>query len=200
MKGLLIIFVKNPVHGKVKSRLAAKVGADKALSIYRKLLDRTRQVVSEIPFDKLVCYSNEIDRADIWSNNDFKKDLQKGRDLGQRMYYAIEKASDDLYEKICLIGSDNMEITPEIIIEAYNSLDDADIVLGPSRDGGYYLIGMKQPIVEIFELGNWSTTSVLEETIAIAKSMELTYHLLAELNDIDELEDINDQDQNYLLS
>lgn len=200
MKGLLIIFVKNPVHGKVKSRLAAKVGADKALSIYRKLLDRTRQVVSEIPFDKLVCYSNEIDRADIWSNNDFKKDLQKGRDLGQRMYYAIEKASDDLYEKICLIGSDNMEITPEIIIEAYDSLDDADIVLGPSRDGGYYLIGMKQPIVEIFELGNWSTTSVLEETIAIAKSMELTYHLLAELNDIDELEDINDQDQNYLLS
>lgn len=197
---MLIIFVKNPVEGKVKSRLASSIGTKKAQIVYMKLLARTRDVVHTVPVDKLVCYSDEIDENDLWSEDDFQKDLQKGHDLGVRMYHAIEKASKANYDEICLIGSDNMEITPDIILEAFNSLKIKDVVIGPSKDGGYYLIGMKKPIKEIFNIRNWGTSSVLDETLSRIKKLNLNYHLLTELNDIDELEDINDKNRDYLLS
>ena len=200
MRALLIIFVKNPTMGKVKSRLAARIGDAKALAVYRRLLAKTKIVVSATPFDKLVCYNKEVDQDDLWNNGDFQKDLQEGDDLGKKMYHAIARASEAGYDKICLIGSDNMEITPEIIMEAYKRLDVADIVLGPSRDGGYYLVGMKKPYKEIFNISRWSTSLVLDETISKAKELNLKYELLTELNDVDELEDIRDQDRDFLLS
>lgn len=200
MKELLIIFVKNAVVGKVKSRLAAEIGRERAHAVYGKLLERTKTIVSGIQVDKLVCYSSEIEPYDLWDSDDFQKDLQKGDNLGMRMYNAIEKAYKDHYQKICLIGSDNMEITPGIILEAFKRLDTEDVVIGPSKDGGYYLIAMKIPVKEIFEISAWSTSTVLEETIATAKLKNIKYYLLEELNDVDELDDINNCDRDFLLS
>lgn len=200
MKKLLIIFVKNPELGKVKSRLAKSIGDKKALSVYKKLLKRTKEVLMNIEIDKRVCYSEMIDEEDLWENSNFQKSLQKGDDLGVRMYNAIDAASDDGYEKICLIGSDLMDLSDEIILKAFNLLDDYDIVLGPSFDGGYYLIGMKSPVKELFLNKKWSTGSVLAEAIHEIKQMKMTYDFLPTLNDIDEIEDINDGNKNYLLS
>jgi len=199
MKNVLIIFVKNPEIGKVKSRLAKTIGDKQALSVYKKLLEITKEIVIDLEFDKCVCYSDWIDREDLWNNDTFRKTLQKGDDLGFRMYIAIKDLSDS-YEKICLIGSDTIELTDEIIERAYALLEDHDIVLGPSFDGGYYLIGMKSPTKALFEPISWSTGAVLAETIDKIGKLKLTYALLPTLNDIDEIEDINDRDRESLLS
>jgi rSAM/selenodomain-associated transferase 1 len=200
MENLLIIFVKNPELGKVKSRLAESIGDRKALSVYKKLLRRTKEIIMDLGMDKRVCYSEMIDREDLWENSNYQKSSQKGDDLGVRMYNAIKDASKDSYHKICLIGSDIMELTDEIIVKAFNLLDDHDVVLGPSFDGGYYLIGMKSPVKELFLNKKWSTSVVLAETVDEIKKLKLTYAFLPTLNDIDEIENINDWDRDYLLS
>lgn len=199
MSKLLIIFVKNPKLGKVKSRLALKIGAEKALSVYKKLLQKTQEVVSKVRVNKKVCYSESIDRNDLWVDQEYEKDVQQGDNLGERMHNAIANASKQ-YDQVCLIGSDNMEITPEILSEAFDRMNDFDIVFGPSRDGGYYLVGMKKPVKEIFDGICWSTPSVLKQSIDRAKELHMNYYLLPELNDIDQLEDIADRDKVYLLS
>lgn len=200
MRDILIVFVKNPEFGKVKSRLAVEIGRRKALSVYKKLLIKTRDTVANIGVEKLVSYSDNIDLNDIWDGIIFSKDIQRGQNLGERMYNAINRASRNKYKKICLIGSDNMEITEKIIYSAYKYLDDYEVVFGPSKDGGYYLIGMKTPIKEVFEDISWSTELVLKESIAIIELMKLNYVLLPELSDIDVLADINDKDKFYLFS
>ena len=200
MKNVLIIFVKNPKLGKVKSRLAKSIGDMNALSVYKKLLKMTKEIVIDLEFDKRVCYSDMIEQEDLWDNGIFQKGLQKGDDLGLRMYNAFKDASEDSYQKICLIGSDIIELTDEIIIKAFSLLDEHDIVLGPSFDGGYYLIGMKSPTKVLFENIKWSTGVVLAETINEIHKLKLNYALLPTLNDIDEIEDINDIDKDFLLS
>ena len=200
MKRLLIIFVKNPVEGKVKSRLAASIGTGKALAVYLKLMARTRDVVLSVKVDRQVCYSTEIEKYDLWSNDDFDKDLQIGDDLGLKMYHAIEKASKANYDKICLIGSDNMEITSAIINDAFSILASKESVFGPSKDGGYYLVGLRKPYKELFTDIEWSTAEVLDQTIDKVRALNLTYGLLPELNDIDLLEDIREGDRPYLLN
>ena len=116
------------------------------------------------------------------------------------MFNSIQEASNDSYSRICLIGSDNMEITSDIIVGAFEHLRNNDVVLGPAKDGGYYLVGMKIPIKKIFENKKWGTNSVLEETIKDLNILELAYKLLPELNDIDVIEDIRESDRKYLLT
>ena len=200
MKSLLIIFVKNPQLGKVKSRLAKSIGEGKALIVYKKLLRKTRELVVDLEVDKLICYSNRIEHQDLYDNRSFQKAKQVGDNLGDKMYNSIQQASINLYKKICLIGSDNMELTDEIIRNAFEYLNDYDIVIGPAKDGGYYLIGMKTPKNEIFDLSNWGTSSVLEETLKIIQDLGLKYILLPVLNDIDVAEDISESDRDFLLS
>jgi len=200
VRNLLIIFVKNPVLGKVKSRLAQSIGEGKALSVYKKLLANTRETVGKLTLTKLVSYSDRIDQNDIWENELFIKSKQKGSDLGERMYNALIDGQNLSFDKICIIGSDIFELTPGIIENAFNLLNKYEVVLGPARDGGYYLIGMKSPVKDLFENKHWGSDSVLAETIENITRLGLTYKLLSTLNDIDSLEDINVKDRNYLLS
>jgi len=200
MDSLLIIFVKNPEIGKVKSRLAKIIGAEKALFVYKKLLIKTKEIVANISVEKLVCYSDKISAGDLWENSSFQKTLQRGDDLGDKMYNAFHDAVEQSYRKICLIGSDNMEITADIIKEAFHQLDDQDIVLGPAIDGGYYLIAMKFPYREIFKNKEWGSDSVLKNTIDDIQKLNLKYSLLPELNDIDVFEDINEKDRDFLFN
>lgn len=200
MKNLLIIFVKNPELGKVKSRLAKSIGNKKALSVYKKLLKRTKEITIDLPMDKCVYYSDIVEQDDLWENHIFQKKLQKGNDLGERMCNAFIEASNDSYHKICLIGSDLMELTNEMVMQAFSLLDTRKIVIGPSLDGGYYLIAMKTPVKEIFLNKKWSTKDVFADAVHEIKTMNLDYALLPTLNDIDDVWDINDSDRDYLLS
>ncbi|MEO9803118.1 MAG: TIGR04282 family arsenosugar biosynthesis glycosyltransferase [Reichenbachiella sp.] len=182
----LIIFVKNPELGKVKTRLAKNVGDDEALRIYKKLLDFTQKESSKANADSKVYYSSEITKKDIWVNAQKKK--QHSGDLGAKMAAAFQEELV-AYRKVCIIGTDCAELTSEVIDQAFNALDSKDFVLGPANDGGYYLLGMKDHHPQLFEDVEWSTSAVLNQTIEKIKLMNADYVLLPELIDVDTLKD-----------
>lgn len=189
-ENLILIFTRNPELGKVKTRLAASIGEENALEIYKHLLEHTKKVTLETNFDKRVLYSEEINTNDIWNNHLFQKKLQFGKNLGVRMYNAFKEGFDDGYKKIVIIGSDLIELESNDIKEAIKKLENNDIVIGPAQDGGYYLLGMKQIPENIFRNKEWGTNTVLKETLKDVQNLK--HYLLQEKNDIDTLEDIRD--------
>ena len=106
---LLIIFVKNPQLGKVKTRLAATIGDHRALEVYVKLLKHTVAITRELEVDKVVFYSEFIDKNDLWHNSVFLKQLQSAEDLGLKMMAAFDWGFQSGYQEICIIGSDCLE-------------------------------------------------------------------------------------------
>ena len=194
----LIIFVKNPVIGKVKTRLAASVGYENAMKIYMHLLEKTRDVTKEMNIDKLVCYSDFIEHQDIFTSGNYSKALQYGNDVGQRMKNAINNSFENGYKEVVLIGSDIIGLTPEIINFAFDQLKNKDIVIGPAVDGGYYLIGMSASHSAIFESKLWSTSSVLKDTITDCDRLKLKTSLINTLSDFDTIENakyLSDKDK-----
>jgi len=191
---LLIIFVKNPVAGEVKTRLAASIGDMNALQVYKSLLAHTRSVASEVEADRQVWYSSKIDRRDAWESELFEKRLQTGGDLGERMANAFSQGFEQGYRQIVIIGSDCAELTAGHIEEAYRHLENNDAVIGPSEDGGYYLLGLAQFQPEIFSGVEWSTPSVLNQTIEILEQNRIGFRQLETLNDIDNEEDFKKSD------
>jgi rSAM/selenodomain-associated transferase 1 len=187
---VLLIFVKNPEKGKVKTRLARTIGDQEALAVYKKLLKTTKSVADPLQVTKQVWYSAYIGEQDMWSKGSYQKKLQAGRDLGERMKNAFRKAFDKQFGKVVIIGSDCAAISSEIIQQAFDALDNHQTVVGPSEDGGYYLLGMAECYPELFDVQEWSTDSVLEETLNQAQNMGLSLKLLPELNDIDTEEDL----------
>ena len=162
---LIIVFVRTPELGKVKTRLAKAIGDQAALTIYKLLLKHTSTVLHELSFDKVVYYSEKIENNDFWKASLFEKKLQKGADLGERMQQAFETAFDRGYKKVLIIGSDLFELTSTLIISALEALETYDISIGPSLDGGYYLLGMKELHPAVFKNKKWGTDSVLENTL-----------------------------------
>ena len=191
-KRVLIVFVKNPELGKCKTRLAATIGDQKAFNFYKNMLDRTKEVVEKVNADKAVFYSSFVDEKDLWPNQDpFYKRLQnQSSDLGTRMQSAFTDAFKRGYESVCVIGSDCYAMDAEVIEQAFTVLESKDVVLGPSNDGGYYLLGMNQFHSELFTSKNWSTESVAPDTIKDFERLGLEFSLLEELIDIDNEEDL----------
>ncbi|NNE27444.1 MAG: glycosyltransferase [Saprospiraceae bacterium] len=185
----LIIFIKNPEEGKVKTRLAAGIGSHSALKVYHKLLDITKHAAIKSDTDRFLFYSSEIKLEDNWPEDMFKKHLQQGVDLGDRMLNAFQTVLQK-YESAIIIGSDCPGISPEIIEETKTALIKYDCVIGPSYDGGYYLLAMKQLIPELFKDIKWSSTSVLSDTIKVLNKMGLSFLKLSPLRDIDTIEDL----------
>ncbi|MBT4915446.1 MAG: glycosyltransferase [Formosa sp.] len=185
---LIIVFVRTPELGKVKTRLAKAIGDQAALTIYKLLLKHTSTVLHELSFDKVVYYSEKIENNDFWKASLFEKKLQKGADLGERMQQAFETAFDRGYKKVLIIGSDLFELTSTLIISALEALETYDISIGPSLDGGYYLLGMKELHPAVFKNKKWGTDSVLENTLQDLKQQNVK--LLEALNDIDTFEDL----------
>ena len=184
----LIVFVKNPELGKVKTRLAADLGDASALEIYLSLLDHTRKTALSIEADRYTYYSHYVEEEDEWNNRDFRKCLQSGMSLGQRMLSAFKESLEE-YDRAILIGSDCPGITPDLLELGFDLLRFSDVVLGPSMDGGYYLIGMKKPQPELFRKMPWSTDLVLGETRSRLRQAGLQWEELPVLADIDRGED-----------
>lgn len=181
----LIIFIKNPVLGKVKTRLAATLGDQKALEIYVKLLEHTKKVVTKAEVQKKVYYSEVIVEEDMWLGAEFMKAKQQGKDLGERMLNAFDYSFKDKKEKVVIIGSDCLDLTSEIIEEAFEKLNNHDVVIGPSEDGGYYLLGMNNLYPQLFQHKKWSTESVFIDTIEDILELGLSHYTLPTLTDID---------------
>ncbi|MFW5805981.1 MAG: TIGR04282 family arsenosugar biosynthesis glycosyltransferase [Bacteroidales bacterium] len=189
---ILIIFIKNPIKGAVKTRLAKEIGEEPALAIYKKLIEHTIKITKPLGFDKVVCYSQFIDRMDEWSNKKYKKIKQTGDDLGDRMKNAFLDYFKQNYNKAVIIGADCYQLTTEIIESAFHKLDESDMVFGPANDGGYYLLGIKSMHYPLFYNKYWGTDTVLKESIDDANEAGLSFQLLEQLTDIDIVKDLDE--------
>lgn len=188
-KAALIIFIKNPELGKVKTRISASEGDKKALDIYIELLEHTRRVVEQLDVEKYLFYSKYIDVKDQWSDENFNKKLQVDvGDLGNKMKNAIESCFVN-HDKVLIIGSDCAQISPEHIKNAIKYLDENDVVIGPSFDGGYYLLGMNSLHESLFNNIAWSTENVFSQTVDKIMNLGLSHAVTDQLSDIDYIED-----------
>ncbi len=185
MANAIIIFAKNAVKGKVKTRLAADIGIDQAYRAYLQLLAYTENLTSSLTINRYVYFSDQIEPNGIWSDSSYHKKVQCRGNLGKRMSKAI-KEQLEIHEKVLLIGTDCALLTKEIINQALQSLDHSDLVIGPTEDGGYYLIGSKNPHKkELYKNIDWGTNRVLKQTIDAAVKNQVSYSLLPLLYDID---------------
>lgn len=198
MDNLLLIFVKNPELGKVKTRLAKTIGDEKALKVYHYLLNYTSGLLKEVLADKIILYSDSIPHNDSFSKAGIKL-LQTGGDLGERMLAAFITGFEKGYKSAVIIGSDCSELTSDIINSAFTELETKDIVIGPAKDGGYYLLGMNTTHPSLFKNKSWSTSLVMNETMREVSNLGLTFHVLPELTDIDEEGDLHTLPKNFAL-
>ena len=189
---LLLIFTRNPELGKGKRRLAATVGDQAALNIYKFLLNHTVAITKNLYAVKQVYYSEEIWENDIWDNQKFDKKVQIGEDLGIRMANAFQEGFQNHYQKIIIIGSDMLDLSQEDLENAFKALEKNDFVVGPAEDGGYYLLGMKKFMPALFKSKTWGTATVLKDTLADLEQESTA--LLKTKNDVDYYEDIKDID------
>lgn len=189
---LLIIFTRNPVLGKCKTRLAATIGAQAALEIYKFLLAHTATVTSSLGATKWVCYSEDIPADDLWARGPFIRKKQEGEDLGERMKNAFDEAFKNGFESVIIIGSDLYDIKTSDLETAFEMLKEKDFVIGPAADGGYYLLGMSHFTPEVFENKEWGTDAVLAATMADLKGKDV--QRLPIRNDVDVYEDIRDNE------
>lgn len=196
----LIIFVKNPIKGKVKSRLAKTIGEKKALEVYQLLLEHTRNITANLSYDKFVFYHDFIPKEDIWESKSYHKYKQQGDDLGKRMQQAFQMIFDMGYKAAVIIGSDCYELKTAGIEMAFELLGDnrdkqykKPVVIGPANDGGYYLLAIQQLYPEIFGEIPWSTSEVLEKTLQKLRQQDIPIMLLPILTDIDIETDLPDE-------
>jgi uncharacterized protein len=183
MKNAIIIFVRKPELGKVKTRLAKDIGDEAALQVYKKLMLHTHNITAALNCHKYVFYASEIVENDLWDSSIYYKKAQAGTELGSRMQQAFDSLFLLGYNKVIIIGSDCPGLTANDIDNAFERLHHTDVVLGPAVDGGYYLLGLTQPFPQLFTNKNWSTESVLADTIADIKQSRKQYSLLEKLTD-----------------
>lgn len=188
------MFLKTPEKGKVKSRLADAIGEELTLDIYKTF------VIDIIGTLKIRMYPLRIyfyppdsgEGIENWLGNGFVFMPQNGRDLGERMKNAFAQSFSEGFEKVLITGSDIPDLTNVVIDEAFASLENNDAVIGPSADGGYYLIGSKKGtfLPEIFHGISWGTDSVFHETMKIFQKTVSRVHILPEWRDVDTIDDL----------
>ncbi len=189
---LLIIFVKNLIPGHVKTRLANEIGIDGALDVYQYLVEATNEMAEDVYTDKAIFYSEYVEIEDIWDTETYMMQTQRGDDLGERMLNAFDWGFGKGYKKIVLIGTDCFDLKVTHIEEAFDELDRNDLVVGPAKDGGYYLIGLKKKMPAIFQNKKYSHDKVLNELLVEVATADASFHLLEQLLDIDTLQDLKD--------
>lgn len=199
MKRAIIIFQKNEVLGKVKTRLAKDVGDEKALEIYQFLTTYTHHYLKQIKVDKFLYYSDFVDES-VEFPSDYYKCVQHGNDLGERMYHAFHEVFKKGYQSVIIIGTDCYEMNKSHIEQAFDALENVDFVIGPAKDGGYYLLGSTFLESVIFLDKNWSTPSVFSDTIQNFDEVGIDYFVLPSLSDIDTIEDLKELKTKFNIS
>ncbi|MCB0752343.1 MAG: TIGR04282 family arsenosugar biosynthesis glycosyltransferase [Ignavibacteriae bacterium] len=191
-KNALIIFIKFPKLGKVKTRLASSTNDVFALEVYKLLAENIFKEAEKLDSDIFVFYDGSADKQRVknWVNKNFIYSPQNGKDLGEKMLNAFEQVKSKGFEKILIIGSDVPDISKDLITNSLNELNKTDVVISPSDDGGYSLLGLKEINSFLFQNIEWSTQKVLNQTIEAIKQNKLSLTKLKTLNDIDTKEEL----------
>lgn len=190
----LIVFTRYPVPGVTKTRLIPELGHQNAADVHRRLTENIIHQIIQLQTEKEllcdVCYTGgSKEEMERWLGNELSYAQQVQGDLGVRMYKAIKGVLDTGAIKIILIGTDILEPVSGYIEKALSVLNENDIVLGPTIDGGYWLVGMKRAF-NIFDGIPWGTETVLIQTLSLIKQQRLKVFLLPEINDIDRVDDL----------
>ena len=182
----LIVFVKAPRPGAVKTRLAKAIGASAAHAAYRQLVETLLNQLQGLGGVE-VCFSPDDAASEVqhWLKEGWSAGPQGDGDLGQRLQSAFQRAFQAGAKHVAIIGSDCPAVKVEDIREAWGGLQTHDVVLGPATDGGYWLIGLRQPQPALFRDVHWSTEDVFAETIQRVQHAGLSVQLLRELADVD---------------
>lgn len=190
----LIIFARYPRSGVVKTRLASHRGAEWATEFYRSCAEHIFDEAKKLPtaIAKFIfCSEPEyIDKMKQWAGASFTYVQQTGDDLGKRMHNAFATIFQNGIQKAIIIGTDIPDLSSDILRQAFSKLETDDIVIGPSSDGGYYLVGMKRLYSELFTDIPWSTEHVFEKTLKKINEKDCSVAFLPELMDIDTQEDV----------
>jgi rSAM/selenodomain-associated transferase 1 len=193
-KRCVILFVKLPEKGKVKSRLARCMDEDLVLRLYENMVLDAIDMLTRGRFPFRICFTppDARDRILEWLGQGYRAFPQTGYDLGDRMENAFEYVFPEDAEDALLIGSDIPGLTAEVMDEAFTALLTNDAVIGPAGDGGYYLIGFKKRSFKpvIFHDMVWSTKTVFRETMDKLHDASLRVHVLPELTDVDTVDDL----------
>jgi len=187
----ILVFAKYPEPGKCKTRLAAGVGESKAMEIYRALLNHTLGVVRSTSFRKTLL-ADPADRAAdgaAWAPGMDAYRAQASGDLGERLAQAFAASFAGGARKVIVIGCDCPQLSKDSLVSSFMALDQADAVLGPTVDGGYYLLGLKESRPSLFQGIPWSTDQVFDKTLNILKFQSLSYISRDAFSDVDTLED-----------
>lgn len=187
----LIVFVRAPRPGSVKTRLAAEIGADEACAAYRKLLDKLMPELRPPDFSVELRHTPDDAAGELtpWVAVGWEQSPQGDGDLGQRLKRAALDSIERGFRQILIIGSDCPYLTAADLLEARNLLLENEVVLGPAKDGGYWLIGMRDCHFHLFQGIPWSTSRVFSTTVARATEAGLKIGLLRPLADVDTAED-----------
>jgi len=192
---LLIIFTRYPEPGKSKTRLIPALGPQGAADLHQRMVEYTLFRAKRLITSSGVCL--EIRFADCkedcirnWLGPDMRCGPQGSGDIGQRMERAFGEAFQTGMERVMIVGTDIPGMTEDFVRKALAALTDSDVVLGPARDGGYYLIGLRRPTGQLFEGIPWGTDQVLEKTLNVARNLQLRVSLLDPLEDVDRPEDL----------
>ena len=190
----VLIFVRAPVAGRVKTRLAAEIGAEAALRVYRRLAEHAVAEARALGDDAAVRIhftpADEGDAVRAWLGGGAEYLPQAEGDLGERMRAAFQAAFDAGFRRVVIIGSDLPGLSRSMLRDAFARLDASGAVLGPARDGGYYLLGMREMIGGIFEGVPWSTPGVLDATLARLRAAGASVAMLETLADVDVAADL----------
>jgi rSAM/selenodomain-associated transferase 1 len=192
----LIIFTRYPEPGKAKTRLIPALGAVGAADLHRRMAEYTVLQVREL--QKTAAMTVEVRFAggsvllmQEWLGKDLIYNFQDGEDLGERMWRSLSSAFHLDAEQVVIIGTDCPGMNSQILTTAFTQLSSFDLVLGPALDGGYYLIGMRRPVPELFSHIAWGSSQVFSQTVAIAQQQNLSFFSLNPLADIDRPEDLS---------
>ncbi len=189
----LIIFTRYPEPGKAKTRLIPALGATGAAALHRQMAERTvsqaRLITEHIDLDVWFA-DGDRDQMQAWLGADLHYHPQRDGDLGDRITQAFESAFDDGAKFVVTIGTDCPDLDASLLTSAFQKLADHDLVIGSASDGGYYLIGLRSMIPDLFREINWSTSVVYQQTMTIAETLQLSIVTLPVLSDVDRPEDL----------
>lgn len=188
----IALFAREPVPGKVKTRLIPALGANKALAVYEQLLRRQISVLQNQNLCRNSLWVEGDPRATVFQQSGLALFRQEGADLGQRMYHASVTILRE-ETAIILIGSDCPDLDESYLAQALQALySGIKVVIGPATDGGYVLLGLRQTAPTLFAGVDWGSAQVLQQTLDRVRGLDLDYRLLTPLNDIDRPEDLQD--------
>lgn len=195
MSETLIIYTRYPEAGKTKTRMIPALGAQGAADLQRqmtehtvntaKMLQATRNLNLEIHFT-----GGNQQLMSAWLGQELNYIAQIEGDLGQKMFHSLERAFGVAQQRVIIIGIDCPELDHQILNQGFDSLKEQDLTLGVAADGGYYLIGLKRPIPQLFHNITWGTAQVLQQTRAIAEQLNLNTAYLPTLADVDRPPDL----------